>query len=159
MLELLFVVDVDAATTGPGAGMRLAERAAAKGSSPFGFVLRGDPSEFPGWTYFPDYFPEGIGFHVGSNSEDLMEPLCILLPGEMLGKGNFSPRDIQDKRLTAAQLSLPVAAPSRPLSAVGLCPSVDVRTSAPHRLDLVFDRGAAGRSLNLSPETPLTLST
>lgn len=158
MLEFLFVIDVDEATNGPGAGMRLAERIAQTSASPFGFVLRGRSSEFPGWTYCPKYFPRGTGFHVGSNSADLTEPLCILLPDRMLGKGSYSRGEVQANRLTALQLCVPGDEPSQPLSALAACPEVELRTSAPHHLHLVLDEGATGRRLELSPEAPLTIS-
>ena len=157
MLEFLYVSDADEALNGPGAGMRLADRVAAAGASPFGFVLRGDPSEFPGWTYFPDYFPDGVGFHVSANSDDLTEPLCILIPDEMIGKGSFSQSDVQDSSLTSARVSWPGPTPSRPLSALGRCRSVEVRSNSPHRLELLFDGGKTGRSLELSPVAPVTL--
>ena len=84
MLELLWVHDEVEAGSEPGRRAHLLERwqGRAAGASPFGVIFR--PVEaapqalpFPGWTYRPAYLPEDRSMHIGHNSDDITEPLCV----------------------------------------------------------------------------------
>lgn len=86
MLEFIWVQDAEEARTGPGRNLHFAERAENPTASPFGaiFVPRhnsiSQAMPFPGWHYQPDYFSFPKGFHVGANSQNLLEPLCFYFP-------------------------------------------------------------------------------
>ena len=84
-LELLWLRDEEEANNGPAHNMRFPQRAGNPDASPFGLIFnRKETSNlempFDGWSYQPDYFPAPMAFHVGNNSENLTEPLCIYIP-------------------------------------------------------------------------------
>ena len=160
-LELLYVSDAAEAENGPGRGMRIVERAANAGASPFGLIVRstGDASDlpFPGWRYCPEYFPANQCFHVGENSDVLEEPLCVCMPDD-LPAADPRLREANSRIfLSEARLSVPVARPSPTLAAIAACERVSLRLNEPHRLELVLNEGEEGRSRDLTPQLPLVL--
>jgi murein DD-endopeptidase MepM/ murein hydrolase activator NlpD len=92
-LELLWLRDEEEANNGPAKDLQFPQRSTNKDASPFGLIFKRaatvidnkkESSElampFNGWRYQPDYFPAPMSFHVGNNSENLIEPLCIYVP-------------------------------------------------------------------------------
>ena len=84
-LEILWVHDAVEAMDGPGRDMHFPERANISTACPFGLVFsRKDNLDlkipFSGWTYQPDYFQAPMAFHIGENSKDIREPLCVYMP-------------------------------------------------------------------------------
>lgn len=70
---------------GSGMRYRFPERASDPAASPFGLVFRRTDdacldSPFPGWKYEPDYLDPPLYLHVGGNSENILEPLCVYMP-------------------------------------------------------------------------------
>ena len=85
MLEFLWVRDAEEAVNGPGKDLCFPERAGDTTYSPFGVLLHRKSNSqlampFAGWQYQPDYFKPPMAFHVGMNSSDLVEPLCMYVP-------------------------------------------------------------------------------
>ncbi|MEE9334208.1 MAG: hypothetical protein V3U65_08965 [Granulosicoccaceae bacterium] len=93
-LEFLYVCDENEALNGPGKGLRLLERSSNVNASPFGLVMKTVPNThdvpFVGWKYCPDYFESDQCFHVGSNSDAIEEPLCIVMPENLPQAKNLS---------------------------------------------------------------------
>lgn len=84
-LELLWVHDEEEALSGPGRDMFLAERINDRTASPFGVIFNRKDSKsvempFEGWKYEPVYFQHPWAFHIGANSNNLIEPLCVYMP-------------------------------------------------------------------------------
>lgn len=165
MLELAYVRDAKEAMEGPGSGLRFAERMAEQPAdncaSPFGIIIRStatsaDPP-FPGWRYFPDYFGGKHFFHVGENSENLLEPLCIYMPFSM------SPPDAQPEpvypftKVTQLRISVPVTEPSPTLEALENCGRISLELGKPHKMDIIFNAEKDGQSEDLRPALPLAI--
>lgn len=160
-LELLYVRDAAEAAGGRGKRMRIAERAADPAASPFGLIVRETAESakppFPGWRYCPEYFRADQCFHVGENSDLLVEPLCVCMP-DNLPLPETQPRPANPgMNLTQLRISVPVARPSATLAAVADCERVSLQLNEPHRLELVFNEQQQGRSLDLAPDLPLRI--
>ena len=160
VLELLYVSDVDEARHGAGRDLNVLARHCDADASPFGLVVRvadpDTPPAFPNWRYFPDYFGGTLCFHVGENSTDLAEPLCICMPPALPRRsGPSTEPDNPDWRLTDVEIGVPTDAPSAVLQHFAAIDGVHVALGQAHRLTLRFNDGAAGRSEDLAPELPL----
>ncbi len=183
-LELLFVSDAKEAATGAGRKLRILERSHGNGASPFGLVARVADSttepEFDSWQYYPDYFNGELCFFVGSNSEQLGEPLCICMPPAFSPSSQSSSDSSQSSsslstrssgnavdyanaawRFTSLKISVPVSPPTSPPSAVlqhfASMERVELVVGDRHHLEIQFNEGEGGQSADLSPELPLTL--
>ncbi|MEM9246691.1 MAG: VOC family protein, partial [Cyanobacteria bacterium P01_F01_bin.153] len=87
MLELLWVHDRQEAQSEAIAGTRLWGRWANQNGTgcPFGLCLRPatgglDNVAFKSWTFRPPYLPETLSILVGTNSDDLAEPMLFQTP-------------------------------------------------------------------------------
>ena len=88
MLEFIWVRDVAEAANGAGRDLQFLKRDINPDASPFGVILRqkddvnsqSSKMPFDGWSYQPVYFPSPNAFHVGANSTNIFEPLCIYVP-------------------------------------------------------------------------------
>lgn len=160
MLEFLWVRDVDEAISGPGRDLLLPERAGKAFASPFGIILhRKDNSHsnmpFEGWRYQPDYFDPPWAFHVGINSCDLLEPLCIYLPfiepcNTKIEKGRF-------KSITSVRIYVPVEPLSDVLAAVHRADRLSIVHGEQHLMEVTLDENQCGLSSDFRPEIPLIL--
>jgi len=171
-LELLWVHNAQEATTGPGAMLRLAERAASlKDNSacpfacPFGIILGpvNSSSELPfsGWSYQPEFFTPPMAFHVGKNSDQLAEPLLIYA-------SFFKSPDNRDQQesssqesfanLTHIKLSVASEALSEQLTAASLAHGLEILSSDEHLMELTFDHGRQGMRKDLRPDLPLIIN-
>lgn len=157
MLEFLYVRDVNEATTGRAKGLRTAERVIGESASPFGLVLTATEDPFPGWAYCPEYFRDDQCFLVGTNSDLLVEPLCICMPRNLpKPKKQHQPRN-SDWCLSKLKISVPVESPSEVLQAVSECENVEIVLSQSHHLELTFSENKEGKVHNMAPALPLTL--
>jgi hypothetical protein len=162
MFELLYLRDAAEAADGPGARLRFTDRLFDRNASPFGFIVRmldrSTDGAFSGWYYQPHYLSPEHSFLVGENSDCLEEPLCICMPR------GLSPRvPLQEPRnrrwsVTEIGIDTPVKQPSETLATVASLDRVVIRTERPHCMNLQFNSGDAGRSVDLRPDLPLTLS-
>ena len=159
-LELLYVRDAAEAMNGPGRRLFLPQRASQHGSSPFGLILRSEPglaAPFAGWDYQPDYFEPGCSFLVGDNSDLLAEPLCILMPLDPPG-APAQPRSGEPfSVVTELRFHVPVRTPSGVLDRVSGIGQISLYTDADHLLEIVFNEGRDGQTLDFRPELPLLI--
>ena len=158
MLELLWVHDAAEAAGGPVQELFFPERAADPTASPFGVILhRTDNSSlempFPGWEYQPEYFDPPWAFHVGANSSNLLEPLCIYVPFVEPRK-----RTLESGKFRAISEVL-ITTPSKPLSDVlgiaGAAAGLTIEHGTEHLMEISFDGRREGRSSDLRPDLPI----
>ena len=163
-LELLWLRDEEEANNGPADGLKFPQRSTNKQASPFGLIFNRTVSTkktsdlevpFNGWSYQPDYFPAPMAFHVGSNSENIKEPLCIYVPfmepvERVIEKGRF--KSISHVHVIVLEASL-----SEELLAASQSDGLSVECGAEHLMEISFDQTACGLSKDLRPGLPLIL--
>lgn len=158
-LEFLWVHDPQEANTGPARELKFVERLHTAGASPFGLVLRDDDPgvrdmPFPGWAYQPDYFPAAMAFHIGENSRNLKEPLCIYVPFAFPEPSPPVPRN--PGRLDRLGIGTPTS-PSIPLQRVGRIPTMELLPDDVPLMELSFVDSDSIGELDLRPTLPLRL--
>jgi len=160
-LELIYISDADEAKNGPGNGLRAVDRAMDSGASPFGVIVRSNnkssDAPFPGWRYCPEYFRADQCFHVGANSDLLIEPSCICMPHNLPIADAQLREANSDMTLTELRISVPVTEPSETLRIIADCDLVSIRPNEPHRMELIFNEGAEGESRDMAPGLPLVI--
>lgn len=160
-LELLYVRDATEANEGPGRRLRFPERAAKRGASPFGFVMKCDRETdnppFSGWRYQPAYFATGVSFLVAENSDCLDEPLCICLPDDLPAGVPQLQSKAPFAEVTGIRLHVPVARPSSVLEAIAQVEGIELRAGSPHFLEIAFGHEAEGRRHDFRPNLPLAI--
>lgn len=160
-LELLYVRDETEANEGPGRRLRLPERAASRGASPLGLVMRCDGASdnppFAGWRYQPAYFAAGVTFLVAENSDRLDEPLCICLPDDLPSGVPQIQSEAPFTEVTQIRLHVPVTRPSTVLEAIARVEGIQLQTGSPHFLEVVFGHEAEGRRHDFRPSLPLAI--
>ena len=161
-LEFLWVHDEDEAINGPGRDMRLAERSSDPTASPFGIILNRKDNlslqmPFEGWKYQPDYFDPPWAFHVGANSNNLLEPLCFYVPFIKPGSSTVKPEEGTFKSISKVQ----VYTQSNPISDVlGVADTADrlsIEAGTQHIMEITFDNHKCDRSKDLMPDMPLII--
>jgi len=161
-LELLWVHDAAEAENGPGHDLCFAQRTGNPAASPFGVLFnRKDNASlampFTGWHYQPDYFQPPQGFHVGANSTNVLEPLCIYMPFIEPAPAGKDTTDGIFKNITEVQ----IATPSQPMSDVlRIANSADrlsIASADEHLMDITFDNHQQGRTEDLRPGMPLII--
>lgn len=161
VLELLYVRDVSEAATGPGNRLRFAERSVNADASPFGLVVSKKSEDsnppFPGWRYCPDYFPPDQCFHVGENSDQLHEPLCICMPPNLPMPRSLPGPGNPLKTVTELRVGVPVAQPSETLQAVAKCELISICLNQPHRMEVIFNHAQEGQLKDMAPDLPLVI--
>ncbi len=160
-LEFLYIHNIAEAINGAGSKLKLVERAINAEGSPFGLVTRwfGDEPtpDYPYWEYQPDYFPAPMCFYVGKNSDNFDEPLCICMPPALPPPSTPPEPNNALMNLTAVELSIPHYAASETLTRFGECDLMTIALAEEHKLKLVFNDAAMGRSINLMPDIPLVV--
>lgn len=162
MLEFLWVRDAHEANTGPGKDLRFPERSQNPHASPFGaiFVPRHDATHqampFPGWQYQPDYFPAPKGFHVGANSQNLVEPLCFYCPFQDLGVPRPQPiRNAQT--MTDIVISTLSTDTAGVLALASQADRLSMQSGQKHLMEITLDHHDSGRTEDFRPAMPLIL--
>lgn len=160
MLELLWIRDVAEARNGPAKDLLFPERMEDKGASPFGLIFRRKDNlessqPFDGWKYQPDYFEPPMAFHVGENSGQLNEPLCIYVPfvepdERKVEKGTF-------QSISKVKVSAPSESMSDTLSKAGNSDGLEIVLGEEHLMEVTFNIGACGLSKDLRPALPLII--
>lgn len=167
-LELLWLRDAEEANNGPAKGLRFPERVSNKDVSPFGLIFNrkanldntsNSAMPFDGWRYQPDYFPAPMAFHVGSNSENLIEPLCIYVPFMEPAEKQVEPelKLGKFKCITNVHLHVPVVSQSKVLLIASQAEGLSVECGEEHLIEVTFDQKARGLSKDLRPDLPLIL--
>jgi len=160
MLEFLWVRDADEALNGPARDLNFPERSINLDASPYGIILKQKAKAdtampFDGWSYQPDYFEPPIAFHVGANSTQLSEPLCIYAPfiapsPKPVVKGNFH-------SMSHVQIDTPVQPVSEVLSQISHIDRLSIDSGRPHLMSITFDNSQSGCSKDFRPDLPLVI--
>ena len=160
MLEFLWIHDQEEANNGPGKALRFPERTKDPAASPFGVILhRKDNSNlkmpFKGWQYQPEYFDPPWAFHVGENSRNLIDPLCIYVPFvepqlRKIEEGTF--KSISRVGITTTSKPL-----SDVLSVANTTDRLLIETGTQHLMDITFDNHRSGNSKDFRPAIPLVI--
>jgi hypothetical protein len=164
-LELIWLEDAAEASAPAIARTRLAFRAGRqKCASWLGVALRPrQPGEVvlpvPTWSYQPPYLPEGAAIPVAESSRTVAEPLIFFMPRRKGWRPPPLPHPNGARRVTDVVLTFPPdPEPSRTLHWLARSDCVRVEPGPAEKLVVSLDHGASGRSLDLSPETPLRLT-
>ncbi|MYN45000.1 glyoxalase-like domain protein [Pseudoduganella sp. FT93W] len=167
-LELLWIAhpaEVSNAATSP---TQLAQRLAPEQTaSPFGLCFRpsgaGSTPPFPSWPYRPAYLPAGMQVDIASNTP-LHEPMWFYLaqavPPAQAVAARRQPLQhalgVHD--ITAVTLTVATDTDWSPAAqAAGASAGITLKRGTCHLLELGFDHGAQGRSIDLRPTLPLLL--
>ena len=110
---------------------------------------------FDGWKYQPLYFQSPWSFHVGSNSKNVNEPLCVYMPFIEPGM----PKEIDENELFKIVSKVVVYTPSNPLSnvlhKVNTADRLLVENSNHHLMEITFNENKEGLSHDFRPDIPL----
>jgi len=160
MLEFLWLRDAKEANDGPGRDLVFQQRSENPEASPFGIILhRKDNSNlnmpFAGWRYQPDYFKPPMSFHVGGNSSDLLEPLCIYAPFiepviRTIEKGTLT--SISHVKIYTTTDTL-----SDVLAIADTADRLSIAQSDQHLMEITFDEKECALSKDFRPEIPLII--
>lgn len=160
VLELLWVRDAEEARNGPGNSLLLPERAEDEGASPFGLIFTRKDSlngsqPFDGWKYQPDYFDPSMAFHVGNNSNQINEPLCIYAPfvepiEKKIEKGTF-------RSISKVKITVPSNSVSDILSIAKKADGLEIALGKKHLMEVTFNVGTCGLSKDFRPKLPLII--
>jgi len=162
-LELLWVHDEEEAINGPGRDMYLAERVRDQAASPFGIIFnRKDDSTlempFEGWKYEPDYFQPPWAFHVGINSKNIAEPLCVYMPFiEPEMKKGLDENEIF-KNISKVTVHTPSDPMSKVLNIVNHADRLSVVKGNEHLMEVTFNENQLGCSHDFRPDLPLVVN-
>lgn len=168
-LELLWVHDLQEARSEKALPTRLLDRWSGRtcGNCPFGFCFR--PARegairppFSTWEYRPPYMPDPHCIHVGTNIDNLMEPMLFFLD---LGRrpGDLSPAQSQPldhpagvREITRVRLISPFGERlSSELRAVVDSGMVSLRTGREYLIEISFDNPEEGQEVDFRPMMPL----
>lgn len=167
MVEFLWVHDADEALKGPGRDLYFPERAADSNASPFGmiFLKKADDSPsnpaampFAGWTYQPVYFQPPNAFHVGSNSSNILEPLCIYAPMILPKAPSRKPQGNISFTINHICIHTPSADTAGVLNAIAPVDSLSIQTGqAEHLMEITLNNHETATSKDFRPAIPLIL--
>ncbi len=160
MLEFLWVRDVEEALNGPGRELHFSARVENHTYSPFGVILKrldGAHLErpFDGWKYQPDYFKPPMAFHVGINSSNYFEPLCIYVPfiepiEQTIEEGTF-------KSISNVKIYTTAEKISDVLTIVNKADRLTIASGDEHLMEVTFDENQCGLSKDLRPDVSLII--
>lgn len=165
MLEFIWVHDVAEATNGAGRDLLFPERDINPNASPFGVILRQkdgvnlETSEMPfnGWSYQPTYFEPPNAFHVGANSTNIFEPLCIYVPFS-LPKSSANKGKINSSFLiNNVCIHVPSTDRNEVLEAVDRADRLSIKYGKEHLMEIVLNDRSLGKVVDFRPEIPLIM--
>jgi len=172
MLEFLWVTDAAETHTDLIAPMQFLARANYRQSnySPFGIGLRHSPGTkdaekllpFETWAFRPPYLPSYLQFEVAYTQR--CEPLIFVMPFRATRPDAVSPDKRQPlehsnavREITELCITLPQTEPLSPalhfLQELGIA----FAPGQTHRLEITFDGGSQGRTIDFQPKLPLVL--
>lgn len=171
MLELLWVHSPEEVQSEAIARTHLWERWAERdsGTCPFGICLRSvDGAEqvaFTSWAFRPPYLPEPLNISVGTNSDELTEPMLFQTP---FGKRpDRFPTEKQQplnhplklREITRVGLVSPAASRLSPeLQAAIATGQFELRQGNQYCVELGFEGEKQGQTTDFRPDLPLVLS-
>ena len=160
MLEFLWVRDANEAINGPGRDLAFPQRSENSEASPFGVILHRKDNlnlgmPFNGWRYQPDYFKPPMSFHIGMNSNNLLEPLCIYVPfmepyARKIKAGTFKSISHVKVYTTSEKLS-------DVLSVANEADRLSITHGNQHLMEITLDENRHGLSRDFRPEVPLII--
>ena len=112
---------------------------------------------FSGWKYQPDYFAPPAAFHVGSNSSNLMEPLCLFFPFRPPQKPEEKRIEEKGRCIHEVVVYCPVENFSETLTTVNQANRLTVRHGREHLMEVTLGGYDAHRSSDFRPEIPLVI--
>ncbi len=161
-LEILWVHDAKEAVDGPGRNMLFPERVGTPTACPFGLIFNrkdNDDLEMPfeGWKYEPDYFQAPWAFHVGSNSKDILEPLCVYMPFVEPGTSIKSVDNGVFRSISKVHILYPILSESISdvLEAVSSADRLSIEHGNEHLMEVTFNENQLGLSKDFRPDIPL----
>ena len=165
MLEFLWIHDAEEAVNGPGRDLRLQDRATAANASPFGVILRSknssssEHSEMPfnGWTYQPLYFDPPNAFHIGANSQNISEPLCIYFPFSMLKSSTSKSEKNTSFTISNVSIYTPSEDTKEILNAVNQAERLAIKNGKEHLMEITLNNHEMGCIEDFRPEIPLIM--
>ncbi len=112
---------------------------------------------FNGWSYQPTYFEPPNAFHVGANSHNISEPLCIYvtltLPQSSVNKGKIN----SSFAISNVCIHIPSADPNEVLEAVERADRLSIQYSKEHLMEMVLNDRSWGKVVDFRPEIPLIM--
>lgn len=161
-LELLWVHDEEEALNGPGRNMFLPERANSGTASPFGVIFNSKENAslempFDGWKYEPDYFQPPWAFHIGANSNNLIEPLCVFMPFNQPEMSHGSNENTDIGSISKVKVYTPAEPMSNVLGIVNAADRLIIEQGDEHLMEVTFDDNKAGLSKDFRPDIPLVV--
>ena len=161
MLEFLWVRDAQEATKGPAKNLFFQERSVDDTTSPFGVVLTRKNNNdlnmpFRGWQYQPEYFDPPYAFHIGENSNNFQEPLCIYVPFIQPGASNN--RDVEG--LFSAISNVCIYVPDEMSDVLKSLHDTDglfFKVGSDHLMEITFNQNESSRSKDFRPDIPLVV--
>ena len=161
-LELLWVRDEEESVNGPGRDMCLAERAKDNNASPFGVVFNRKDGEsrgmpFDGWKYQPVYFQPPWAFHIGANSKNVVEPLCVYMPFIEPGMSKGADENPIFKAVTEVTVHTPSEGMSEVLKTVNAADRLSIVNAGEHLMEVTFNGNQMNRSHDFRPDIPLVV--
>ena len=162
MLEFLWIRDADEAINGPGRELYFPERSKDSTASPFGAILtRKDNSSlempFGGWEYQPDYFSPPLAFHVGENSSNILEPLCIYVPFAEPGTSKYEQIEGEFQTITNVHIYTPSEPISNVMEVADSADRLSIKTGRKHLMEITFNDNSHGLTKDLRPDIPLII--
>ena len=167
MLEFLWLEDESEARSEQTRATRLWERFSAAGqtASPFGIILRPMPGAEPvcpwrSWSYRPQTMP-GLELEIASDTE-LTEPMwCYMKSGR--APVEWPPERLQPldhpadlREITRVLIGCPDAKEGSVTSTMARNGVIALHTGVEHLMELHFDGGRRGTTLDFRPALPLT---
>ena len=166
MLELLWLEDAVESRSEQTRRTKLWERFSATGetTSPFGVILRPAPGAetacpWRSWTYRPQTMP-GLELEIAADA-DIDEPMwCYMKSGRPPAEWPPERRQPLDhprgfRELTGVLIGCPGAKAGSVTSAMALNGVITLQTGVEHLLELQFDGGNRGTTLDFRPDLPL----
>ncbi|MEM9216866.1 MAG: VOC family protein [Cyanobacteria bacterium P01_F01_bin.150] len=169
MVEFLWVHNADEALNGPGRDLYFPERAADPKASPFGmiFLKKEDGDNIPfdsttmpfaGWTYQAICFQPPNDFHVGINSQNIMDPLCLYSPIPFPKAPSRNPQGNTSFTISHICIHTPSDDKTGVLGAIAPVDRLSIQTAqAQHLMEITLNNHATGTTKDFRPAIPLIM--
>ena len=166
MLELLWLENEAEALSEQTSATKLWERFAAAGSttSPFGIILRPATASEPvcpfrSWSYRPPTIP-GLDLEIAADTEPGEPMWCFMKTGRAPAEWPPERRQPLDhpagcREITNVLIGCPGMEETSVTRAMALNGVIALQTGVEHLLELQFDGGLRGRTLDFRPALPL----
>jgi len=161
MLEFLYIHDENEAIKGPARDLKFYERLVDPQASPYGIILYSDAGSkddmpFSGWKYQPEYFKNGWAFHIGENSVNINEPLCIYVP---FFDTNLKPKyPLGEKFKSIDEVIIYSPSISETLAITNSAKRLKIEKGDEHLIEITFNIERTGHTKDFRPLIPLIVN-